>query len=322
MNTINADSAARLLLENDRFLIITHRSPDGDTLGAGFGLYFALKGIGKKARVINSDPLPKKFASLYEDYKDEEYKPDFIISVDTADTKLFGEALVSFAEKVDLSIDHHHGNSGYAKDLCLESDAASACEVVFSVIEAAGIEITPKIAECLYTGIVTDTGCFRYSGTTPKTLAIASKLMETGINYAAINRRIFETKTRTRVALEMYAIRNMEYYLDSRCAFSAIPKTAADEMKVTDEDYDGLAALTTQIEGVEVGILVKEKEKGKFRISLRSSGQRNVSDIAEKFGGGGHISAAGCSINGKLEDVRMKLLKAVADNMGIALFLV
>ncbi|MDR0991934.1 MAG: bifunctional oligoribonuclease/PAP phosphatase NrnA [Ruminococcus sp.] len=322
MNLINAESAARLLLDNDRFLIITHRNPDGDTLGAGFGLCFALCDLGKKARVVNSDPLPKKFASLYESYKDEEYKPEFIIAVDTADTKLFGAALTSFAGKVNLCIDHHHGNSGYAESLCLDADAASACEVVFDVLEAAGAAITPKIAECLYTGIVTDTGCFRYSGTTPKTLCIASKLMETGIGYSAINRRIFETKTRTRVALEMYAIRNTEYYLDSRCAFAAIPKTAADEMKVTDEDYDGLAALTTQVEGVDVGILVKEKEKGKFRISIRSAGHINVSEITENFGGGGHIQAAGCSIDGKLEDVRMKLLAAVAKSMGIALFLV
>jgi phosphoesterase RecJ-like protein len=322
MNLINAESAARLLLENDRFLIITHRSPDGDTLGAGFGLCYALRDIGKKARVVNNDPLPKKFSSLYEDYRDEEYKPDFIISVDTADTKLFGEALLSYTEKVDLSIDHHHGNSGYAKNLCLEADAASACEVVYEVLEAARVIITPQIAECLYTGIVTDTGCFRFSGTTPKTLLVASKLMETGFGYAAVNRRIFETKSKTRVMLEMYTIRNTEYYLDSRCAFAAIPKADADEMKVTDEDYDGLAALPTQVEGVEIGLLVKEKEKGKFRISLRSSGRVNVSDIAEKFGGGGHIQAAGCSIDGKLEDVRMKLLKAVADSMGIALFLV
>jgi phosphoesterase RecJ-like protein len=278
--------------------------------------------MGKKARLINADPLPRQFSHLYESYSEENFKPEFIIAVDIADTKLFGESLAEYADSVNLTIDHHHSNSGYAEFLYLDGNAAAACELVYEVITAMGVALTETIADCLYTGIITDTGCFRFSGTLPKTHRIAAALMEAGASAAAINRKLFEIKTKTRLKLEQYTIKNTEFYLDSRCAFAAVTKTAADEMNVTDDDYDGLASLTTQIEGVEVGILVKEKQTGKFRISIRSSGRINVSDIAEKFGGGGHIQAAGCSIDGRLEEVRMKLLKAVADSMGIALFLV
>jgi phosphoesterase RecJ-like protein len=322
MTPIKAIEAAKLIKAQDKILIITHRSPDGDTLGGGFALYYALRDMGKRVRVTNSDPLPKRFSALYEEYRDTEFKPSFIISVDTADTKLFGEALQSYKNIVDLCIDHHHGNTCYAEFLMLNGGSAAACELMFDVISELGTPITPLIASCLYTGIVTDTGCFRYSGTTADTLRTAAQLIDLGADYASINRVQFEIKTRTRIKLEQYAVRNTEYYLDNRCAFSAITKAAADELGVSDEDYDGLAALTTQAENVEVGILVKEKEAGKFRISLRSSGRINVSAIGEMFDGGGHIQAAGCSIDGKLEEVRIKLLKAVADAMGVALFLV
>jgi phosphoesterase RecJ-like protein len=322
MTLTNAEGAAKLLSDNDKFLIITHRSPDGDTIGCGFALYYALGAKGKKVRIACSDPLPLQFSYLYDGYSEDNFKPDFIISVDIADTALFGESLQVYKNNVDLCIDHHYGNSGYAEFLFLDGDAAAAAELVYDVIKAMDIAVSEKIAECLYTGIVTDTGCFRYGGTLAATHRIAADLMDAGADTATINRRLFETKTRTRIALEQYTVKNTEYYLDGRCAFAAVIKTAADEMKVTDDDYDSLAGLTTQAEGVEVGILVKEKIKGKFRISLRSSGRINVSEIAEKFGGGGHIQAAGCSIDGRLEEVRMKLLNAVADAMGIALFLV
>jgi phosphoesterase RecJ-like protein len=322
MTPINAENAAKMLLLHDKILIITHRSPDGDTIGAGFALYYALRELGKKARVVNSDPFPGRFSYLYEEYTAEEFTPGFIVSVDTADTKLFGDKLTGFSSIVNLCIDHHHGNTGYADYLLLEGNAAAACEPMFDVIGKLGAPVTPLIASCLYTGIATDTGCFRFSGATAETFRTAAALIELGADYKTINRNLFEIKTRSRIALEQYAVKNTEYYLDSRCAFSAVTKTAADEMGVVDDDYDGLAALTTQVEGVEVGILVTEKETGKFRISLRSSGRINVSAIAENFGGGGHIQAAGCSIDGRLEEVRIKLLKAVADAMGIAIFLV
>jgi phosphoesterase RecJ-like protein len=319
---IDYNEAAKLLLENDNFCILTHRSPDGDTIGSGFGLYYALKSIDKNACVLCSDEFPRSFAYLYADYVNMKFAPQFFIAVDVADSKLLGNELKKYAEDIDLCVDHHHSNSGFAKNLLLEPDAASASEVVYTLIETAGIPLTQNIAQCLYTGIITDTGCFKYPATTASTHRIAAKLIDTGINHASINRRMFDTKSKTRIAIESYAISHMEYYLDEKCAFTAISHELLQESGATDDDLEGLAPLTTELETVEVGILIKEKDKGRFRVSMRSVKETDVSLICAKFSGGGHFHAAGCQLEGTLYDVRMRLLKAVASAMGIDLWVV
>jgi phosphoesterase RecJ-like protein len=319
---VNLSEAAKLLSEHDNFCILTHRSPDGDTIGCGFGLYYALRSMGKKACVLCSDEFPRKYRYLYNGYEDVKFTPEYFIAVDIADSKLLGSKLKKYADFIDLCIDHHHSNTGYAKNLLLDGNAASACEVLYKLLEAAGAEITPNIAECLYTGIVTDSGCFKYPATTADTHRIAAKLMDTGIPYAHINRQIMDTKSKPRIAIESYAISHMEYYLDEKCAFVAVENNLLTETGAADDDLEGLAPLTTELDTVEVGILVKEKDKGKFRVSMRSVKNTDVSAICAKFGGGGHFFAAGCLIEGTLPEVRMNLLKAVASVMGIDLWIV
>jgi phosphoesterase RecJ-like protein len=319
---IEIEEAAKLILEHDNIYILTHRSPDGDTIGCGFGLYYALTSIGKNACVLCSDELPRRYNYLYEDYADKRFSPAYFIAVDIADTKLLGTELKKYADYIDLCIDHHHSNTHYAKKMLIEGDASAACEVLYKVLEAAEIPITKIIAECLYTGIVTDSGCFRYPATTAETHRIAAKLIDTGIPYAYINRQVFETKSKQRIAIESYAITHMEYYLDEKCAFVSVSNDLFVETGVADDDLEGLAPLTTELETVEVGILVKERDRGKFRVSMRSVKTTDVSAICAKFGGGGHYFAAGCMIEGTLADVRMRLLKEVAAAMGIDLWVI
>jgi phosphoesterase RecJ-like protein len=317
---VDYTEAAELLLSKDNIMILTHRSPDGDTIGCGFGLYYALKSVGKNACVMCSDEFPARYRYLYTDYVEKHFTPDMIVAVDIADTKLLGAELKKYSDFIDLCIDHHHSNTKFARNTLLDGDAASACEVVYKLLVQANISVTKTIAECLYTGIISDTGCFRYPATTPETHRIAGQLMDTGISYAFINRQVFEMKSKQRIAVENYAMSHMEYYLDEKCAFVAITHDMFSEMGITDEDLEGLAPLTTELETVEVGILVKEKDEGKFRISLRSVKNTDVSAICAKFGGGGHFFASGCTLDGSLPDVRMKLLKAVASQMGIDLW--
>jgi phosphoesterase RecJ-like protein len=317
---INYSEAAKLLREHDNIGILTHRSPDGDTIGCGFGLYYALTSIGKNACVLCSDDFPRRYNYLYGDYADKRFLPEFFVAVDIADTKLLGTELKKYADYIDLCIDHHQSNTHYAKNYLVDGDAAAACEVMAKVLEKAEIPITKTIAECLYTGMVTDTGCFKYPATTAETHRIAAKLIDTGIPYAFINRQVFDTKSKQRIAIESYAISHMEYYLDEQCAFVSISNELLNETGAQDDDLEGLAPLTTELETVEVGILVKERDKGKFRVSVRSVKNTDVSAICAKFGGGGHYFAAGCVIDGTLADVRMKLLKAVASDMGIDLW--
>ncbi|MDR0946261.1 MAG: bifunctional oligoribonuclease/PAP phosphatase NrnA [Ruminococcus sp.] len=319
---ISYEEAARLIMGRDNFCIITHKSPDGDTVGSGFGLYYALTEIGKNACVLCSDDFPKKFKTLYNGYENKRFTPKFFIAVDIADTQLIGNDLKKYADYIDLCIDHHASNTNYAKNVLLEADAAAAAEVVYKLLRAGDMPVTQKTAECLYTGIVTDTGCFKYPSVTVQTHRIAAELMEIGISYADINRMMFDTKSKGRIAAENYVQNKTEYYLDERCAFCALSKETIDNISSDSEDFDELAALTIQLESVEVGILVKEKEKGKFRISIRSSKNVNVSEICSEYGGGGHFNAAGCTIDGRIEDVRMMLIKSVGQTLGIDLWMV
>lgn len=319
---ITYSEAADFLRENNNFYILTHANPDGDTMGSGFGLCYILRKMGKNANVFCSDPLPKRYDFMYESYIPQKFSPSKIIAVDIADTKLLGSALQQYAEYVDLCIDHHVSNTGYAKRTLVEPDAAAACQVIYKLLYTQKLtEPDNQIATCLYTGLSTDSGCFKFSCTSSETHIAAAGLMKYGVDAARINRRMFDCKSRARIKVEQLIMNTMEYYLDDKCAIAAV---TLEDMKNTGlplEEFEGLSSLTTMLETVEVGIIIRQKDKNKFKISMRSTGDADVSAICAKFGGGGHVKAAGCTIESDLEDVKLRLLSAVAPALGIDLWL-
>lgn len=308
---IELSSAAEFLKNNNNFLILTHGHPDGDTLGCGLALKEALVSIGKTCRVYCGDPVPAKFGYMGQTDSDD-FIPNKIVAVDVADTKLLGKAFEEkYADKVDLCIDHHGSNRLYAKNTLLDSNAAAACEIILQVIRELDVEITKSIADCIYTGLTTDTGCFRYSNVTPRTMRMAADMIEAGADNAKINTVMFETKTKTYVALERLALDGMKMYFDDKCAFITITqemfrKTGSDESEV-----DAIAALPRQIEGVVVGITMREKTDGTFKVSMRSSETADVSEICATMGGGGHPRAAGCTVDGDIENATQTVLENV-----------
>ena len=207
MNPIlTLEEACDVLRRQDRWLILTHQYPDGDTIGSAFALARALRALGKKVRVRCADPIPDKYDYITEGIVWDDVEPDCgVCAVDVADPRLLGAALSDWADRVDLCIDHHASNTGYARQLLLR-DYAAAAMLVFEVIRGLGVTVDPAIAECLYTGIATDTGCFKYSNTDPLTHRMAADLMEAGIRTAQINRAMFDTKSRTRIELERMAL--------------------------------------------------------------------------------------------------------------------
>ena len=303
-----AEAALRLTAAQS-VLLLTHQNPDGDTLGSAFGLYRALKVLGKEAAVRCSDPFPKKF-----DYFTEETslsgEPDLIVAVDIADEKLFGAALESYKGKVDLCIDHHVSNTGYAKALCLDGEAAAAAQIMTRIIRKMGVLITPAIADPLYTGIATDTGCFKFSNVTGETHRIAADLIECGADYVTINRKMFDTKSRARVQVEQAVLGAIEFYFDDRCALLTIPRKLVEETGVDEADLDGVSAMSRQIEGVEIGLTLREKD-GFYKVSVRTTESVDASALCRALGGGGHVRAAGCTLHGDLETVKNELLNAV-----------
>lgn len=319
MKEVSVKEAAKRLLDAESAVIIIHRSPDGDCIGSGYALAMALRHLGKKAKVICNDEIPLRYHFMLPKAETLEYfEPDLIVASDVADEKLFGDNIFEqYAGKVDLCIDHHISNSGYAKELCLDGKAAAACQVVYEILNEMNIPITREIAVCLYTGIATDTGCFMYSNTGSRTLHIVAEIMEQqpDINYSNINRAMFVVKSMGRMQLDKIMTEQLESYLDGKCMVVCITKELMEKYSIDDSELEGVSGFPLQVEGTEVSIVLKERETGVFRVSMRSADWVNVSAICQNFGGGGHVKAAGCSIEGTADRAKKLLVEAVRKGM-------
>lgn len=311
---IDMQAATERLAAAKSILIISHRSPDGDTIGSGLALYYGLKGMGKEAQLICADEFPKKFDYLYSDRsfeKELSEKPDLTVAVDLAAPALFGEKYAEYSEKTDLCIDHHVSNALYAKEIYLSAEASSTCEIMTDLLQAMDVPITPLIADCLYTGLITDTGCFMYSCTGAHTHRIAATLIECGADYVHINEKMFGIKSRARLAVEREIYKTMEFFDNGRISFVYISQALLQSSGADETEVDGVASLARQIEGVDVAITLREQEEGKpFRVSIRTSEFVDATEIATQFGGGGHIRAAGCSVSGTFEEAKKALIQA------------
>lgn len=312
MRRINAAEAAEILKAQDHILILTHRNPDGDTLGSGFALLHGLLALGKKAKLACEDEIHPKYAYMHPAAEQPDFEPGFIVAVDIADEKLLGPTLFAqYSGKIDLCIDHHLSNTLYADTLYLR-ECAATCEMLYEVICALGVEITKPIADCLYTGLSTDTGCFRYSNVTPETHEIAAEILRCGADFDNINRIMFETKTRAYLKLEELVLKTLETYFDGRCALITITQKMFLESGSNESECDGIASLPRKIEGVLVGVTLRERKDGSYKVSLRTYAPLDASYLCGKMGGGGHARAAGCDLEGaQLADGKQKLLEII-----------
>lgn len=308
---INAAETAKELLIHDNILIISHTSPDGDTLGCAFALYYALTQTGKRVKIRCSDDLPVRFSYLYKDYIDNDFTPEYIVAVDLASLQLLGERLFEYADKIDVCIDHHPSNGLYAKSTFLNHYAAATCEMIYEILTVLSTNFTKMIANCLYTGIATDSGCFKYSNTTSKTHAIAAKLLDYGAEYDEINRFLFDTKSRSRIAIEQKVLNNIEFYFHDKVALVVITQKMIEESHADESELDGVSALPRTIEGVILGITIREKPNGDHKVSVRTSGEIDASGFCQVFGGGGHSRAAGCLLKCDLENAKAQILDAI-----------
>ncbi|MFI3142066.1 MAG: bifunctional oligoribonuclease/PAP phosphatase NrnA [Clostridia bacterium] len=311
--TINFETVLEELKSHDDILILTHASPDGDTLGSGFALLHALRAMGKRVKLKNNDELPKKFAYLYEGVQMPEFDEKYIVTVDVADFKLLGNDFRNiYGDKVDLRIDHHSSSADFAKMSYIEADSASNCEIIFNVIEGLGVTITKEISDCIYTGCCTDTGCFRYSNVTVRTHMIAAKLIEYGADYAGINVKMFETKSKNVLMLEKVSLESLEMFSEEKVAFITITQKMLNETSTDESDCDAICALTRQIEGVKVGVTFKEKKDGTIGISVRTYEPYDASAICKALGGGGHNRAAGCKFSCGMDEAKRRTLEQIA----------
>lgn len=301
---LSVSRAAELLMQRDNITLLCHRRPDGDTVGSAFALYYALRTLGKEVRVLCADPLPKLYDYLYPGYKPGRilYEPvEYVVAVDVATAGMLGGLEERYGTMVDLCIDHHPSNSDYAAQTCLWSEAGACAEPVAAIIKAIGLPVSGRIAECIYTGLATDTGGFRYSNTSAGSMRLAAEIMESGVDTARLNTRIFESESKAKVLAEAAMMSALQFYADDRIAVMPVTLAVRAATGVTGEELEDVAGIPRKIEGVLLGITIKEHE-GECHISLRSKEPVNADEIAKAFGGGGHRFAAGCTIKASVEE--------------------
>ena len=306
---------ATWLSERDNFLIITHKRPDGDTLGSGGALAMALQTQGKTAYLLHNKETTQRYERFVKKlWTPDGFTPKHIITVDTASVDLFPENASAYNERIDLCIDHHPSNKEYAEFLCLEAHQASCGEVVYDILTEMKVTINTDIADLLYIAISTDTGCFAYSNTTSNSLLTASKLIDSGANNIEINKCLFRTKTQSRIKLEGMITSTMEFFFDGSVAIAIITREMMDKTKSTEDDIDDIAAIPTSVEGVLVGITIRELTSPQdCKISVRSSAPYNANELCMHFGGGGHTRASGASVEKTANEIKDELLIVLED---------
>ena len=298
METLDCKAAAARLRAWDKILILCHTSPDGDTLGSASGLLRGLLAMGKQAWFACGDEIEPKYHYLFEGLARPAFQPEHIVSVDVATPTLLGALEKEYGGRVEMAIDHHGSHTEFAQESWIEPGAAAVCELIYLLLEELGVKLDKKIAACLYTGLSTDTGCFRYSNVTPLTHRIAASLVEAGAPAGEINRVMFECKSRAQLEAERLVMEGIAFTCGGKCAIVQVPHSVYERTGARESELEGAASLPRQIEGVVVGVTMKEKEDGTVKASLRVNAPANAAAICEQFGGGGHVGAAGCSFAG------------------------
>ncbi len=308
MKTVSITEAAAMLLTHDHIIILMHKSPDGDAIGCAYALCYALRKLGKSAQVRCSDPVPEKYGYLTKEVPDQHFTPAYIVSADLAAEQLFGDALQEYTDRVDLCIDHHGSNSGFARYGIIDPSAGACTQIVLRVIEAMEVPIDRYLANAIFTGLSTDTGCFKFSNASSETFRIAAEMIDKGAESAMINRIMFDTKSRARLEIERMALDSVRFYADGQIATVSVTQQMLRQSGADESETEGIASIPRQIEGVRIGITIKEKEDGTFRISMRTTDDVDASAVCAVFGGGGHKAAAGCSVSGTAEEVTRQLV--------------
>lgn len=308
MKTVN--EAAAWLQQRDDFIILTHRRPDGDAVGCAVSLCLGLRAIGKKAAIWENPQFTHRYAKRLEGLTTKETEGT-IISVDLASEALLPMGGECFAGKTLLSMDHHPSNTGYAKETLVLPECAGCGELIWDLLKELGVQITKEMAEAVYIAISTDSGCFRFANTTAKTFLTAAGTVEHGADIAPINRELFEIKSKGRLRLESRIMANMEFYADGKVAIACLPQSWVEELEVTEDDLDSISGFPRSIDGVRVGVMVRDSEPGRAKMSVRTAPGYDASAYCAQLGGGGHKAAAGASVPGTLMDGKKAILEVL-----------
>lgn len=319
------EEAVSFMKKHDRFLVLSHVNPDGDATGSALAVAQMLRDLGKTFVVINEGETPARFSFLpgFEQIRNVSQSPleesfSAVIAVDCADRSRMGNVEHLFAQDVQLlNIDHHPTNDEFGTCNVIRTDAAATAEILYDLAVAYHLPFQADLALCLYTGLLTDTGGFRYSNTTPHVMESAASLLKYGVNPGEVAERCLEVITLGHVNILRQALGSLKLSFQNQVASVCVSRQDLAEANADREDAGGLVNYCRNIEGVEVGISFVEAEPNVVKVSLRARSYVNVAEIAKQLGGGGHAKAAGCTLHGSLDEVRDRVLALLGEVMGV-----
>lgn len=312
---LSARGAAGYLEALDHVLLLTHVRPDGDTIGSAAALCRALRDCGQTAYLLPNPEITATYAPYAAPYwAPEDWEAEHIVSVDIADASLLPENAQSYRDRIELAIDHHPSQTFFARNTCLEADSAACGEIVYEIIQHL-TALTADIALPLYVAVSTDCGGFQYGNTTARTHRIAAALMDV-VDVAAVNKALFRTKSRVRLAMESRMVADMKLFDHQRVVVMEIPLSLRQEMQATDADIEELSALPALVEGTDCGVTLRELRPGTVKVSVRTGPRVDACALCRILGGGGHHAASGATVEGTLDEARMAVLAAYRKVIG------
>lgn len=314
MTKLTRADTARYLLAGDRFLILTHKRPDGDTLGSAAALCLGLRQLGKTAHVLRNRDITEKYAHLHDAIaKDQAEETDTLISVDVAAPNMLLPGGEYLQAQIALQIDHHGTATHFAPLTLVDADAAACGEILYDVLTEMGVKLDHAIANALYTAVSTDTGCFRFANVRPHTFQTAAACMAAGADFFAINQALFMTNSRPKLRLQGWMVENARFLQQGKVAVVALPRSVEQALGVQEDDMENLTDFLRSIAGVKLAATLRENADGTVKLSARSVPPIDVAAVCAKFGGGGHQNAAGATVAMSLKEATDALITALPE---------
>lgn len=315
MISLTLPEAAQRLQQAHTLLLLTHRRPDGDTVGSAAALCRGLRSLGKEAAVLENPQLTDKYRPYLQGLTCPSPLPGAMtVSVDVAGREMLCKGAGDLP--VDFILDHHGTNPGFAPEGLIDPSAAACGEIIYSILRTLGVCLDRAMAEALYVAVSTDTGCFRYANTTARTLRVAAACLEAGAEAYSINRQLFETTRLPRLRLNAYLAEHLELLQAGKIALCPIPREIERETAVTEDDLEDISNFPRNVEGVDLAVTFRTLDDGATKISIRSAPCYDASHVAAALGGGGHRGAAGATLRAGQDAAREQVLQALR-NLGI-----
>jgi len=310
MKKLTRTETAQILLAHDNFAIVTHRRPDGDTIGSSALLCMGLRQLGKNAHILANPEITPKYTHLHQGLtKPQAEAGDFVVTVDVASEKMLPDCFKALT--FDLRIDHHGSATSFTPVELVEPGAAACGETVYGVLLEMGAELDIPMANALYTAVSTDTGCFRYANTTADTFAVAAACAKAGAEVFQINQELFETNSLARLQVQSYMLQNAIFLQEGKIAICTLPKATEQEFGANEDDLDNISGFPRTIEGVKLAVTIREEGENRVKMSVRAVPGQDAAALCAKFGGGGHLGAAGASMNMTMDEAVAAVVAAL-----------